>query len=209
MPLVKRGGAAIPPGHKAPEDRTASHVSALADSDPDTRWNAARALGSRAEAVPELAAALSTEQVPRVRQALVTALMRIGDDASVCRASALSSLSDAAVRSSAIEALQGLPEAVGPFVAGLLQDGDSDVRILASELVRNLSAEKATRILCSLIEGEQHPNVCAAAIDVLAEVGTPAALPALHACAKRFSETPFLPFAISVAISRITGAGEP
>jgi hypothetical protein len=57
-----------------------------------------------------------------------------------------------------------------------------------------------------LIEHEQHPNVCAAAIEVLAEVGTRDALPVLERCAVRFAATPFLPFAVSVAIARITGA---
>jgi len=57
-----------------------------------------------------------------------------------------------------------------------------------------------------LIEREHHPNVCAAAIDVLTEVGTPEALSTLEKCAVRFAATPFLPFAISVAMSRISGA---
>ena len=91
-------------------------------------------------------------------------------------------------------------------MAALLRDADSDVRILAIELVRNMPAADATRLLCGLLEQEQHPNVCAAAIDVLAEVGTRDALPALEACAGRFAETPFLPFAISIAIARISGA---
>jgi hypothetical protein len=62
----------------------------------------------------------------------------------------------------------------------------------------------ATRLLCRLLEHEQHPNVCAAAIDVLAEVGTRDAVPALQACAERFAGTPFLPFAVSIAIARIS-----
>ena len=41
--------------------------------------------------------------------------------------------------------------------------------------------------------------------DRVAEVGTPDALPVLRQCAKRFAGTPFLPFAVSVAIARISG----
>jgi HEAT repeat protein len=156
--------------------------------------------------VPALAAALDREPVPRVREAIITALMRIGNPASV--EAMLPSLrsQDAGVRAAAIEALQALPEAIAPFMARLLSDGDSDVRLLATELARNMDASEATRLLCDLIEREQHPNVCAAAIDVLTEVGTPQALPALEKCAARFAATPFLPFAISVAIARISGA---
>jgi len=113
---------------------------------------------------------------------------------------------DAGVRAAAIEALQAMPGAVAPFMAPLLSDGDADVRLLATELTRNMDASEATRLLCDLIEREQHPNVCAAAVDVLTEVGTPQALPALEKCAARFAATPFLPFAISVAIARISGA---
>ena len=50
-----------------------------------------------------------------------------------------------------------------------------------------MKASEATRLLCGLIEREQHPNVCAAAIDVLTEVGTPEAIPALEKCAARFA----------------------
>jgi HEAT repeat protein len=91
-----------------------------------------------------------------------------------------------------------------PFMASLFGDADTDVRILATELARNMPAEDATRVLCGLLEHEQHPNVCAAAIDVLAEVGTRDAIPFLQACAKRFSCTPFVPYAASIVIARIS-----
>ena len=68
-----------------------------------------------------------------------------------------------------------------------------------------MKARTPRALLCELIENEQHPNVCAAAIDVLTEVGTRDAVPVLENCAERFSETPFLPFAISVTIARISG----
>jgi HEAT repeat protein len=88
----------------------------------------------------------------------------------------------------------------------LLRDNDTDVRILAIELVRGMPPADATRLLCNVLEQEGHPNVCASAVDALAELGTPEALPALRTCAQRFAETPFLPFAISVAIARISDA---
>jgi HEAT repeat protein len=111
---------------------------------------------------------------------------------------------DAGERGAAIEALQALPEAIAPFLPKLFADSDSDVRILATELARNLPAEEATRVLCALIQNEQHANVCAAAIEVLAEVGTDDAVPALQACAERFAGTAFVPFAVSITIARIS-----
>ena len=46
-------------------------------------------------------------------------------------------------------------------------------------------------------------NVCAAAVDVLAEIGAPDTLPSLVRCAARFADRPFLGFAVKVASERI------
>ena len=200
MPLVRSGKSPANQGDAAPSR------AALDSPDAESRWTAARALSGDVDAVPVLAAALGREAVPRVREAIMTALMRVGDARSVEAMLPYLRCQDAGLRAAAIEALQGLPEAIAPFMAPLLSDSDSDVRLLATELARNMEASEATRLLCGLIECEQHPNVCAAAIDVLTEVGTPQALPALEKCAARFAATPFLPFAISVAIARISGA---
>jgi HEAT repeat protein len=202
MPFVKRSPAAPVADNKP--DSLASHIASLDGPDGESRWRAARALGGQAEAVPALAAALAREQVPRVREAIMTALMRVGDEASVVTLLPYLRSQDAAQRGAAIEALQALPEALAPFIPRLFADGDSDVRILAAELARNLPAQEATRALCVLIQNEQHPNVCAAAIEVLAEVGTADAVPALKACAERFAGTPFVPFAASITIARIS-----
>lgn len=201
MPFIKRKPTT--PTAEADVDALASHAAALSSPDGEVRWSAARALGGRAEFVPEVAAALSREQVPRVREAMMTALMRVGDAASIETLLTYLRSQDAGQRATAVEALQTLPEAILPFMPTLLTDSDSDVRVLATELARNMPAPDATRILCDLIRHEEHPNVCAAAIDVLAEVGTPDAVPALKSCAERFSNTPFVSFAVSVAIARI------
>ena len=201
MPLIKGGGKAV----NKPADSTSAQRAALTNADADTRWKAARALAGQANAVPDLAAALAIEPVQRVREAIMTALLRVGDEASVKAMLPHLRAEDAGLRAAAIEALQGLPEAVGPFMQTLFADADSDVRLLATELARNMPEAEATRLLCALIEHEQHPNVCAAAIDVLTEVGTPDAIPLLEKCAARFAATPFLPFAVSVAIARISG----
>jgi HEAT repeat protein len=205
MPFVKRDVTDPPAAGDSPKD-AAPHLAGLDSPDPEHRWRAARALAGQAEAVPALAAALSVEHTPRVREAIMTALMRVGNDASVQALLPHLRSDDAGQRSAAIDALQALPEAVSPFMATLLEDRDSDVRILAIELVRNMPFPEATQLLSGLLEHEEHPNVCAAAVEVLAEVGTRDALPALQKCAERFSATPFLPFAVSVAIGRISGS---
>jgi HEAT repeat protein len=204
MPFVKRGATPQAASHEPAGDR-ASQIAALRSPEAETRWRAARALAGAAEAVAALAEALAGEAVPRVREAILTALMRVGDEASVRALLPCLRSEDAGQRGTAIEALQAMPEAIGPFMTALLTDADSDVRLLATELARNMPAAQATRLLCELIEREPHPNVCAAAIDVLAEVGTRDAVPALRRCAERFAGTAFLPFAAAVAIGRISG----
>jgi hypothetical protein len=62
---------------------------------------------------------------------------------------------------------------------------------------------EATRLLCLLIDDEREANVCASAIEVLAEVGGPEALPSLRRCAERFRDTPFILFSIEVTSARI------
>jgi HEAT repeat protein len=141
-----------------------------------------------------------------VREAILTSLIRTGGTASAEAIMPCLRSDDAGLRAAAIEALQALPSAIASIVVRLFGDPDSDVRLLATELARNMKASDATRLLCGLIEHEPHPNVCGAAVEVLAEVGTSEALPSLERCAARFSATPFLPFAISIAVARISGA---
>ena len=206
MPFVKRQGSGQE-RTSASGDTAAMHIAALAKADANARWGAARALGGIAGAVPALSSALETETDPRVREAIMTALIRTGDEASVRALLPSVRSQDASRRGSAIEALQALPEIITPFLTALLADGDSDVRLLATELTRNMSAAKATEILCNLLEQEVHPNVCAAAVEVLAELGTQDAMPVLAACAERFRDSPFLQFAITTTMGRIAGTG--
>lgn len=176
---------------------------ALRDGATDARWAAARALTAPAD-VDALSAALKTEQDPRVREAILTSLTRIGDTPSAQAVIPLIRSEDASVRTAALDSLRAMPQGVGDSLSGLLADPDPDVRLLACELVRALPSARATRLLCDLIQDDVEANVCAAAIDVLAEVGGPDALPALDRCAARFPDEPFLVFAIRVAGDRIS-----
>jgi hypothetical protein len=52
---------------------------------------------------------------------------------------------------------------------------------------------------------DPHVNVCAAALDALAEAGQPEVIPALEKLADRFSDVAFIQFAVDAAIRRIRG----
>ena len=149
-----------------------------------------------------LSAALQAETDLRVREAMLTGLARIGTPIAVESLLSMLRSDSAALRTGALDALQMLPS-LGAVTSQLLRDADPDVRILSCELARSLPAAEASGLLCEMLAGEQSANVCASAIDVLAEVAGPEALAALAECARRFPDTPFLLFAIRAVSDRI------
>jgi HEAT repeat protein len=205
MPLIRKG----------PNDASAADVGAPADDasllvggDRDQRWAAARRLADRPEGGKALAAALPNEQDARVRERILTGLIRHPGDASVTAILPLIRSDDAGVRTGALDALRAMPDALASRLDEVLADPDPDVRLLVCDLVRVLPSAEASRTLCALLDRETEPNVCAAALDALAEVGGPEARPSLERCAERFAAEPFLRFAVRAALDRI-GAPSP
>jgi HEAT repeat protein len=160
-------------------------------------------MAGQPQAVTALGDALLRETDPRVREAILTALARIGTDESAAAILPLIRSDDAGLRTGAIDALRLMPRALAARLQRLLVDPDPDVRLLASDLARELPALEATRLLCNLLADEPEANVSAAAVDVLAECGTLEALPVLAATSQRFAEVPFLAFACKIAADRI------
>jgi HEAT repeat protein len=197
MPLIRRD----PP---APSGDGPPGSSDLMSGDPDARRRAVRSLGHDRQAVPVLMDALERESDPAVLEAIFATLETIPEAASPL-ASLLRS-DDAASRNHAVEALQAMPDAVRPLLPGLLADPDADVRFLSVEVARCLPAGEMVSLMCGLLTRESDPNVCSAAVEILAEAGTAEAVPALRRLAERFQSEPMLSFAVRVAIERITGA---
>ena len=213
MPLIRRD--TMPSGQAEP--RHAADV--LRDGTADQRWSAARALGagtlgantgdtsavepSVVGAVEALANALPSEADPRVRQAIFTSLVRLGSPACVEAIIPCLRVDDPQLRGAALDALRAMIGVALPMLPALLADPDADVRLLTCDLARELPASDATRLLCDVLARETEPNVCAAAVDVLAEIGDAEALPFLEACAGRFGDVTFLGFAVRIAMQRI------
>jgi HEAT repeat protein len=199
MPLIRRPVDPSRTQSSSPVDV----LGALVSGNPDERWAAARAAVDVPGATEALAAALRAERDPRVREAMFTSLARIGTPASITALIGFLRTDDAGLRTAALDALRTLHDVVREHLPSLMNDADIDVRVLSCEVVRGFPSSEATQLLCDLLRREPEPNVCAAAIDVLAEVGTAAALPVLAECEARFRATPFLAFAIKVATARI------
>jgi HEAT repeat protein len=200
MPLVRKGSGTPadprPPG--APGDATL-----LRSGDAQQRWDAARALGATPGGTQALSEALGTEVDSRVREAIFVSLARIGSQESVVAVMSCLRSNDSGLRTEALDALRVMIEAVRPHLPLLLTDPDPDIRLLICDLVRDLPSAEGTRLLCGVLERETEPNVCAAAVDVLAEIGEAACLPYLDRCAERFRGEEFLTFAVKVAAGRI------
>ncbi len=201
MPLIRKDGAS-----KALAPAATDLTSRLRSGSADERFAAARSLAGLDEATPVLSAALASEADPRVREAILTALAKSGGESSVVAIFPLIRSDDASVRTGALDALRLMPDAVASHLPAILRDADSDVRLLACELARQLPGPVGSKIICDLLASEREPNVCAAALDVLVEVGGPEALPVLTDCALRFADEPFLQFAIRVAKDRLTSS---
>jgi HEAT repeat protein len=175
----------------------------LVGKDADERRRAARALAREPNTQSILFERIESESEPHVRDALFASLVDIGGADVAELVSKLIRSSDAGLRGGAVEALKTLADDAVPVLDKLLGDPDADVRLLAIEVTRVWPTALALPRLRRVIENDQHVNVCAAAVDVATEVGTEELLGALTGLHARFSDQPFLTFAIDIARDRI------
>jgi hypothetical protein len=206
MPLVRRPPSDAPAPESGPP--AGDRAPALAGGTRDERWAAARAAADAPDGVEVLGRALSTEEDPRVREAILTSLARLGTPEALAAILPHLRSDDANLRAGALDALRLMPTALAPHLPSLLADPDADVRLLACDLARGLPVADSIRLLCDVLASDPEANVCAAAVEVLAEIAGPDALPAIEGCVRRFPGDPFLPFAVRIAAERI-GARSP
>lgn len=197
MPLVKKTLADLKPagGLQALTAR-------LQSAKPEDRWEAARQLAAFPESLTALAALLEREPDERVREAALTSLAQRNSIESFGIILHYLRVDDAALRTAALDALKLMPEIAGHRLNALLADTDADIRVLACDLARVVPPAISQRSLAAILRTEQKINVCAAAVDLLAEIGTSEILAELAACAQRLPD-PFLRFSIETATSQI------
>ncbi len=198
MPLIRKEP------DKAAAAAARDAAPSLASASPDERWAAARAARDPT-AVPALGEALAREGDTRVREAIFTALAQIAAPESAQIILPYLRVDDPNLRTAAMDALRAMQDACRQFLPELLRDPDPDVRLLACDLVREVGGSDGQRWLCALIETEPEVNVCAAAVEALGEIADASAEPSLSRCAERFSDDPFLRFAIEVVVERLGG----
>jgi hypothetical protein len=178
-------------------------VAQLADADATVRRWAARDLAGHPPAAAALCARLSQETEASVRTVIFSSAARLGGPAVVQALLPLLRSEDPALRNGAIEVLAGEPGAVAPHIEKLLRDADGDVRIFTVNLLGDLKHPSVPQWLAQVLVNEPNVNVVGAALEVLAEVGTPASLAALRTAGERFADDAYIGFAVDVAIGRI------
>lgn len=181
-------------------------LSQLRSGDASQRRWAVRDLAGENAAASALGERLLVEPDPQVREAIFTTLTATPGEAAVNALLPLLRSEDANLRNGAIEALSAMPQAVGPRIAALLGDTDPDVRIFTVNLMGELRHPQVVDWLLRVLADDAAVNVVAAAIEVLAEAGSPQHVAALQAAARRFAADPFIGFAADMAIQRIRGA---
>jgi HEAT repeat protein len=201
MPLIKRSN---PPSQPAaePESSVATLLADLESADANLRRSAAHRLAEHPETGEELCRAVASEQNESVRESIFTALIRIGTRPAAAGLLPLLNSEDAGLRNGAIEVLKTMPDAVGEHIDEIFSSS-SDVRIFGVEILGALAHPDSPRWLLRIIAEDPELNVCAAAVEALAECGDGAAVAPLTALLDRFPNEPFLEFSVHKAIARI------
>jgi hypothetical protein len=200
--LVRRTETAESNPPNQSNDALIGQVSA---TDPAVRRRAVRALDPSDRSVDALIAQLAGETAPSVRSAIFNALSSAASPRAIESLLLQLRSEDAALRNGAIDALQTLPRLVGPHVERLLADPDPDVRISAVSILSALAHPDIPQWLAGVVRRDDNVNVCAAAVDALAEAGDEAAIEAINALPRRFPDVPYIAFAVATAVRRIRG----
>ncbi len=206
MALVKAAKRVADPQSEAGPSSTASAIEfaeELRSGEAARRRHAVRDLARSPEGILILCDHLEREPAVSVRSVIMTALIQSRSHEAVEGLIRYLRSENTALRNEAIEALQEMPDEIAPYMEALLRDPESDVRIFAVNILSVLPNSRAPEWLQKVILEDGHVNVCAAAVDCLAEVGTPASIPALKELRLRFGDQPFMTFAIEAALKRI------
>ncbi|KXG77326.1 hypothetical protein AN618_12230 [Fervidicola ferrireducens] len=169
------------------------------------RIQAALDLGSikAKEAVDVLVEQLLVEEDEVVREAIVTSLIKIGDEYVANRAAGLLESEDAYVRNAGVEILSIIGEPAIEILQKMINHPDRDVRILAVNALGESHIRETIRYLRRVIMEDDDENVVASAIEYLSELGFEKEdKEVVMKAAKRFS-SPFFQYTVKSAIEKM------
>lgn len=175
----------------------------LETADAAGRRQAARDIILCPEAATALVSRLKREEDVAVREIILNTLARLNDPLAVSGLVDCLRSEDAALRNEVIETLKKMGREVEPVLLSLLSDPDPDVRIFALNILDSERHPEVENWLIKVIEEDSNVNVCAAAVDLLCEVATEAAIEPLIRLKARFASEPYIQFAAGLALKRI------
>lgn len=181
----------------------ASLLIALKSPELTVQRAAARDLAAYPAAAPQLIEQLMLDDNPASREAILGALTHINTKEAILGLTNCLRCENAALRNAAVDSIKDLPLTSGSFIQDLLQDDDPDVRILAVNILESFRHPDSEMWLIDVIKHDPHLNVCGTAVDLLAEIGSNAAIEPLKYLAQRFPHEPYIEFATHTALKRI------
>lgn len=203
MSLIKKPEATLSAPLETQATSVTTLLSALNDSQPDQRRQAAIRLAQFADTAPYLLKALAIEEVRAVREAILSTLIKIGDADCVSALSDYLRSDEVSLRNEVFEALKARAALSIPVTQSLLKDDDPDVRIYAVNLLEEMQDPAVEQLLLTVLAEETHVNVCATAVNLLGEIGTAACVPVLQQLKTRFVDEPYICFAADLTLGRL------
>ncbi len=209
MPLVTGNSGRTPrPDEQRGRPRDVAGLTAeLRGADPQQRRWAARDLAGEAAAAAALCDQLEVEPEASVQEAILTALVDIDDESVPWRLADLLASDDAELRNAVIEALGQMGPRAEPAMAEKLDHADPDLRLFAVNALHGIDGPETRALLVRVLREEPEVNVCAAAAEVLIDVGADEALPALRGLPGRFPDHEFMTFLAETAAARLNDVG--
>lgn len=207
MPLVRRDNSE--PQKEDSIENCGALLQKLRAESVAERLMAIRALSRFPQAIEDVGSLLSSEKSRQVREAIITALISIGTVEAARVLIPLLAGSDVELRNSAVEALQSMPEPTAAHMHTLLSDSDSDVRLFAISVMQGLNHPGILDWLVEVIKHETELNVCMAAVDLVAEIGTEQVMPDIEEVRARFPGEPFVDFVIDKALRALSADTKP
>ena len=110
---------------------------------------------------------------------------------------------DAAGRTRAVDSLMALSVDLSPVLTRLLQHANPSLRLVGVSLLEFRRNPDVEQHLLALMERDADVRVCGAALDLLCELGTEAALEPLERLKARFASEAYIQFAVALATARI------
>jgi HEAT repeat protein len=205
MPFIQKQQAEHPASQPLAETSFEDLCQQLESPVASERRTAASLLAAYPDSSSHLSIQLLRETEHSVREVIMTSLTVVGDSNAINTLIICLRSEEAELRNEAIDALKHLPQAIGPHIQKLLADPDTDVRIFTVNVLSSLAHTETERWLCEVLNRDKDPNVCGAALDVLAEIGTQlCVMPVRQVCA-RFPKDAYLQFAAKIALTRAAG----